>query len=503
MTGKITRKFRLFNSQQFYEMFSETSPSEVYFFIAKPTAWPDDANPTAPLDTVESVDYSIWDNILTVKKFSPSNVSFGAARNNWANNSTYSEYSSSAELDQSFFVITDEYKVYKCLSNNHGGASIVKPTGSLTTSFTTADGYIWKYMYSLTVADALTFLTTSYIPVSTLKTDNGTDHWTVQQAAANGGIEVVSVTSGGTNYAQTANTFASAGTFSTATLASDASSNNNFYVGSSVYILTGTGAGQLRPITAYDGTTKIITVSPAFTTAPGLTSTYVISPKVTFTGSGSNASAYSTVSAGAITNIKIINTGVGYTNANVSVSANTGTGAVLKAKLSPSGGHGSDAVTELLGHNVVMSVELTSDDSNFISTNDYRIVGVLADPLNAAGNTAINDIYDQTTRLGIVTPTGNFLGDEVITGTSSGATGTFIEYRGTLSNTAVLLKTSSANFSNGEVITGTTTGFTANVTSVALPELTKYSGSILYFENRAPITRTPDQKENIKIIAKF
>jgi hypothetical protein len=96
-------------------------------------------------------------------------------------------------LDDDFYVMTDDYHVYKCLFNNNGvGASTTKPTGTSTTVFTTADGYVWKYMYTVSTSDALKFLTNEYIPV---RTDA-----TVQAAAVSGALNIVKVTAGGSGY---------------------------------------------------------------------------------------------------------------------------------------------------------------------------------------------------------------------------------------------------------------------------------------------------------------
>jgi hypothetical protein len=51
---------------------------------------------------------------------------------------------------------------------------------------------------------------------------------------------------------------------------------NDFYNGCVVYILTGTGALQARMISDYVASTKLATVSPAFTTAPAQNDTYDI-----------------------------------------------------------------------------------------------------------------------------------------------------------------------------------------------------------------------------------
>lgn len=504
MTGKITRKFRQHNAEQFYEAFSETANSNMYFFIAKPTAWPNDSAPTAPLDAVNIVDYDIWDHMISLKKISSANVKFGGARTEWANNSTFGEYASNAELDEDFFAVTDEYKVYKVISNKNGSVSTVKPTGNLTTQFVTADGYVWKYMYSLTVSDALSFLTSSYMPIPLLTSDDGTDQWDVQQAAANGSINSIHINNGGIDYVMVANTFGAAANSTHATLAASSSSNNSFFIGSSVYVETGTGAGQIRSITSYDGASKIIGISPSWTTPPSGSSTYIVSPKVTVIGNGSNATAYSLVANNAISQIRMVNTGQDYSLATTTVTANTGSGALVAPQLSPVGGHGSNAVRELYGHNVIMSVEVRQDDTNFMATNDYRIVGLVVDPvLSSNGSIATGTVYDQTTRLTFTTPTGSFTSDEVITGQTTGATGTFVEFRGNTSNIAVVLKTSATNFSNTEIITGGTSTYSATLTASSAPELAKYSGNIIYFENRTPITRSAEQKETVKIVVRF
>lgn len=77
--------------------------------------------------------------------------------------------------------------------------------------------------------------------------------------------------------ASTANGTAQAGAASTITLAAGASAVTDFYKYMEVYIVSGTGSGQSRQITAYNGTTKVATVETAWTTNPDATSVYRIS----------------------------------------------------------------------------------------------------------------------------------------------------------------------------------------------------------------------------------
>ncbi len=67
---------------------------------------------------------------------------------------------------------------------------------------------------------------------------------------------------------------AQAGGASTITLAAGASAVDNTYNGMTVRLTGGTGAGQERKVTAYNGATKVATVSVAWAPAPDATSTY-------------------------------------------------------------------------------------------------------------------------------------------------------------------------------------------------------------------------------------
>jgi len=71
---------------------------------------------------------------------------------------------------------------------------------------------------------------------------------------------------------------ARAGTADTITLATTASTVDGAYIGSMVVLTTGIGPGQARLITAYVGSTRVATVSPAWTTVPDTTTVYKIIP---------------------------------------------------------------------------------------------------------------------------------------------------------------------------------------------------------------------------------
>lgn len=72
------------------------------------------------------------------------------------------------------------------------------------------------------------------------------------------------------------NTCQAGSTATTCVLDAAASAVTDFYVGAWVMLTGGTGAGQTRLCTAYNGTTKTATITPAWATTPDNTSTFAI-----------------------------------------------------------------------------------------------------------------------------------------------------------------------------------------------------------------------------------
>jgi hypothetical protein len=71
---------------------------------------------------------------------------------------------------------------------------------------------------------------------------------------------------------------AQSGTLGTIVLAAGASSTNNIYDGHRVQIISGTGANQSRVCNTYNGTSKTVTLTENWATAPDNTSVYVVAP---------------------------------------------------------------------------------------------------------------------------------------------------------------------------------------------------------------------------------
>lgn len=203
MASIVTSKFRVHNAQQFVESFSEAANTTMYLFVGKNTTFPDDNNPPTPVNSTANIEFTPWRDMYGAKRIQSTDVTHAVERYNWTSGTVYDAYDDQDTnlVDDDFYVLTEDYNVYKCLFNAGGTASTTKPTGVSTLQFTTADGYIWKYMYTVTTSNALKFLTNDYIPIQTLTSDDGSDQWDVQAAAINGAIHVIKVTAGGSGYA--------------------------------------------------------------------------------------------------------------------------------------------------------------------------------------------------------------------------------------------------------------------------------------------------------------
>jgi len=488
MPAIITNKFRIHNSEQFSESFSEASPNVYYLSIGRSQAWTtstrpdgrteyqgsDTAAPT-PIDSIQEEFYS-FDDFLAAKRVTSSDVSFVIPRRNWTTGTTYDYYrhdygnfvtgsSSSVQTadsgatalyDATFYVMTDDYNVYKCLDNNGGVASTVKPTGTSNSILTTSpDGYKWKYMYSLTAAQRQNFLSTDFIAVAT--------NSTVSAAAVDGAVNIVKIKtagSGGTN---------------------------------------GTHTG------------------------------------IAIRGDGSSGEVSVTVAGGAVTAVTVTTPGTGYTYGYIRVSdivaagATSLSGTELDVIIEPKGGHGFNAVKELGGFFVMLNVNFegaeTSNTGDFTVDNDFRRVALIRDP-DSGGSSASSTTLRNTKAILLASSSGTFTVDEEINQATSGAVGKVVEHD-TSNNILYYVQTrhndagadSNGNltaFTGTDTITGQSSSETATpstststVDSISFTsgyagsELDADTGDVLYIENRSPITRASDQTENVKLIIEF
>lgn len=204
MSAIITTKSRIFDTQSLKNKLE--TPQNLYATMGKVSAWPDSTIVPAPIDSNAVRNY-FYNNVVDYKRIDPSTqLSFGIRRYDWQTGVIYTQFDDTLDLfaPQSgltpFYVLTTDMNVYKCISNNNGKASWVNPVGNSVTSVRYSDGYIWKYMFSISSSNQANFLTPAFIPVNLLTSDDGSNQYQVQLHAKKGTIEAIKVVYAGTDY---------------------------------------------------------------------------------------------------------------------------------------------------------------------------------------------------------------------------------------------------------------------------------------------------------------
>jgi hypothetical protein len=488
MAAIITDQLRILNAKNFVSGVQSTSNS-YYTFIGLPNAsdyqsdW--DENPPSPKDSLDqSNDY--WDTMLALKKVNSSDISQVVRKITWQSGTTYDMWrnditrdnpslpSSSFDIyNSNFYVMNSDYRVYICLYNNaspennfNGGPSLDEPTFTdlePRESGSSGDGYIWKYLYTIKPSQAIKFDSTNYIPVPT--------NW------------------------------------------------------------------ETTPNITYTG--------------------------VPIKGDGSGATATIVINNDSkVESITISKGGSGYTYGTVDLkSGNVPTGTtspVFDVIIPPPGGHGSDIYRELGAYNVLTYSRFENDTDNpdFITGNQFARVGLVENPqaynstsilttdkasatyairLTGAGYSSATFTADseirQTVGLGS-TAVGRVVSYDSVTGVlkywqdrtnvgfnsdgtkNSNPTYGFENLEFTPSPSSggsVVIVGGSVNLSISTSFTGISTVINNRtyylgqnfVRGVAQPESKKYSGNIIYVDNRPSVTRSSSQKEDVKIILQF
>lgn len=486
MPAIITNKFRIHNAEQFSESFSEATPTVYYLGIGRPQAFTtstrgdsrteNEGSDTSPLTPVDSVkdEYYTFDDLLAAKRVTSSDVSYVIPRRNWTSGTVYDMYrhdygnritgttttqtstsGASTLWDSTFYVLSSANHVYKCLDNNSGANSTVEPTGTSTSILTTADGYKWKYIYSLTAAQQVNFLSTDFMAVAT--------DGTVSSAATDGAINVVTI--------KTAGTGGTDGTHTSVPIRGDGSSGE-------VTVTISSGAVSAVTVTNVGSgyTFGYITVADIIaaggTGLSGAELDCIIEPKG---GHGFNA-------------VKELG---GYyvmlnTNFEAAETSNTGDFTVENdfrrvALIRDPDASGSAATsTTLRGTKAVL---VTSPSGSFTADEEINQATTGAVGKVVEWDSSNNILYYVQTRFNDEGVDSNgdltaFSGTNTITGQSSGVTAT-----PSSSTTTV----DSVSFTSG----------------YAGSEIDEDTGDVIYVENRAPITRASDQTENVKLIIEF
>ena len=517
MAAIITDQIRIVNAKNFLAGI-QSATNSYYTFVGLPN--PDDfqidwdTSPPSPKDCFND-ENEYWDTMLAMKKINSSDVRQVVVKRVWASGTTYDYYrndytvSNTAKVsgatnlyNASYYIINSDYRVYECLQNGtspdnpNGKPSLDEPTFTdlePRSAGSSGDGYIWKYLYTIKPSDITKFESTDYMPVPQ-NWESSIDNSAVRGNAIDGSIKIVTITD------------------------------------------RGVGLGIANR-------------------------TYT---QVPINGDGSGAKATIIVDNDSqVESITISNQGSGYTYGSVDlVSGGVPTGTTrptFNVIISPEGGHGADIYRELGAYNVLLYSRIENDNENpdFITGNQIARVGVVENPKEYGSNGILNK--DKASSVGALRLSGigystaTFTADTYFTqtiATGTTAVGRVVNYDPTTGvlkywqdksmvgfNTVgvavteptygfklqeftsnpiaggnlTIVPSSGSNLSINTSFTGLSTVINNRtyylgqdfVAGVANPEVKKHSGNIIYVDNRPSITRSSNQKEDIKVVLQF
>lgn len=521
MSAIITDQFRILNAETFVKsLISIGNTSNSYYtFIGQPNCYNEFAGGTPnwgdgppPLDGFKEL-YEVKDTILTLKKITSDDIRRVVRKTQWVAGTTYEMYkhdyniynrtpiTSQASLyEANYYVINEDFRVYICLNNGsnpeypNGRPSFDQPTFidlEPRVAGTSGDGYIWKYLFTIKPSEIYKFDSIEYMPVP--------ENWgtvgesiSMKQNAIDGKIEIITIENRGTNYQPISNTFTNIpilgdGVGGEATITLD-----SFGKVSDIFVTNG-GSGY---------TEGIIKFEPG---APGISS--------------------------ALTN--------------------TGTLAEFNVIIPPKGGHGYNIYRELGAYRVLVYSRFVTDQSNpdTIVGNDFARVGIIKNPKVANSDIELLESSEvsaiKALKLSGLTTNTNYVVDSTIKQTI-GTGKTAIGFVASWDNVTGILKyyqpvglatvgvgyrihnfTSSPEVGGNLFIVGSTspatdltidntfTGVSTVINNrtyqlgsyfssgISSAEYNTKSGDIIYLDNRFPIPRSTNQKEDIKIVLEF
>ena len=473
----VTSKFRTAAASSFAARFGTDS---MYLVLGRPQPWDNalstnfasqangvvsDLNVPNPTDNYLN-EHAMWRDAMAAVKLTAANAKIATNRYNWQTGTRYDMYrhdiSSSRPSSNGNFSLDDTNmivyvqqtgNVYKCLFNNSGytyatgTVSTVQPTTMSADPQVTADGYMWKYLYTITASDA-DFVTENYIPVPTTSSVGSVN-----------GIDVIVVDSGGVGFVSQP----------TVTIYGD---------GTNASAIAVTSAGTITKISitnpGVNYTWAKVLVSGGNPSSP-CSATAIIAPAG---GHGSNLQSECFAH-----NVMISGTVSGYQSSDIPVNQDFRTVALVKnpdvyvSSVVASKGTTFTAATGRVQKTMVMTSTATTSP---------------AVDLTISATSGAQGIFTYqssgTVNLEYIQP--------IASDTSILSAAEVARINATTKNLW--------QFSSSDTITASG-GYSKAVASVTalLPEIQPYSGEMLYLDYRQPVTRSSTQNEKINIVINF
>lgn len=199
MSAIITSKIRKYAQIAYYDKL-RSGENPIYLYFGKSSSWNESETYSKPIDNTYT-QLSIANDVIFAKQINYNHITACCKRVDWISGVVYNQYDMYENIatKENYYVLTDDFNVYMCISNNNKSISLHKPTGSSPTSFETDDGYIWKFLYSISSNSAKLFLTNKLMPVQIYPTYT-TSQYITEQNAIPGTIDSFVVTKEGQGY---------------------------------------------------------------------------------------------------------------------------------------------------------------------------------------------------------------------------------------------------------------------------------------------------------------
>lgn len=526
----LLSNFRNRNSAEFFNNIIDEE-NFVYVFIGRTTPW-NESEDVPDVKNTLSEEKRIWDDINGIKRIQPDDVAVAFRRINWQANRIFDEYDDGVDLSkEDFYVVTEDSNVYKCISNNNRSPSTIQPTHTTFDVSNEADGYKWKFMFSIPESLSDKFIAPEFVP---LVIDED-----VIEFASPGTVDNVKIDEAGSGYTPNANvdTLTEIPVFIQGDGDQEVSAEALITTSDGRVITTSVLDGgdnyPFAPESRIPLALRQITDDGITQTAYGIGETnefgQIDSFNIVIQGSDyvngtaqivqSSARAYAeTDFEGKIINADVF-TGREGRNFNqaeailVDESISEDNECKLRPIISPLEGHGSDPQKEVFANFVMINLRLAGDET-FIELDDFRRIGLIEDPREYGDTVDSNgdpqrfegNIGDTRTRIILDSNNSEFESDEVLYGESSGARGNEL----TLLNNdilRVLVDRSLApdiEFEVNETVRGLSSGATGTISDIQNPDIERFSGSILFINNTEPVVREFNlQLETVTLVIEY
>jgi hypothetical protein len=451
----------------------------------------------------------------------------------WIQDTIYDKYDSNVDLaGKNFYVVIEpesesgSYEMFKCLSNNYGGPSQVKPQSNQSINqiggvYVLPDGYTWKYMTSIPFAIYKKFATRGYVPIPRNAqvesiADDSLDFIEVLNIDSNAGYQIVegqvnSKTANGVYLLDITDTFYEAiNVYRDSTLYVESE-----YGGVEIYTILGSRrVGQRLEVTIQGdvytdfSSTELITVQ--------------VLPQIQIRGNGTGAKAIPVFNQAKnrITSIRMLSGGSGYRQAVATVvtpayftqlDSRVTNPATLRPIISPLGGHGANVIRELRSNAICLSAAISSSSNTFSSNSEPIIDNGTYSTIALVKNPVFDDGFESSTfdnRLSIELagsdPTSLLVVGDVVTQTRNGETVSGVIHEISSNNTILLVDydgPSSIEFEDTAQIVVRNNVY--NISEINRSSYEAGTGDVLYITDFLPVERTPDKTEQFKIILEF